>query len=56
MIKRCVLCDEKFDQAKRVGGVPYCEKHMYRDIGRYTFYPSEKGGKIKGYENRQKKS
>lgn len=55
-MKRCVLCDEKFDQKARVGNVPYCEKHMYRDIGRYTFYPKEKGGKIKRYEDWQNKT
>ena len=54
-MKRCVLCDEKFDQAKRVGNVPYCGKHTFRQVGRWVFYPKEKGGKIKVRKNHETK-
>lgn len=53
MMKRCVLCSEKFDPATRKMGVPYCGKHTFRDIGKHTFYPKEKGGKIKPYETKE---
>lgn len=53
MIKTCPLCGELFNQETRRMGVPYCEKHTFRDVGKHTFYPKEKGGKIKPYETKE---
>lgn len=55
-MKRCTLCDEKFDPKKRVGNVPYCGKHTLRKVGRWVFTPKEKESKMKGYEGRQNKT
>lgn len=56
MMKTCPLCGELFNQEMRRNGVPYCEKHKFREVGKFTFYPEKKSGKIKRYEDRQNKT